>query len=109
MYSLDDKVIGRQNPLDRGNCVPAAVDIKQHHISKLVPNLKVMTSTYQEEQASIVAEASCIEKAFILFDYLFFTSQQHSNCSSQQVLIFIDGNHVTDGVIWREGFIFYLL
>jgi hypothetical protein len=109
MYSLDDKVIGRQNPLDRGNLVPAAVDIKQHHISKLVPNLKVMTSTYQEEQASIVAEASCIEKAFILFDYLFFTSQHNSICSSQQVLNFINANHVTDVVIWREGFMFYLL
>jgi len=109
MYSLDDKVIGRQNPLDRGNLVPAAVDIKQHHISKLVPNLKVMTSTYQEEQASIVAEASCIEKAFILFDYLFFTSQQHSICNSQQVLIFIDANQVTDGLIWREVIIFCLL
>jgi hypothetical protein len=68
MYSLDDKVIGRQNPLDRGNLVPAAVDIKQHYISKLVPHLKVMTITYQKERASIVAEASCMEKAFIFDD-----------------------------------------
>lgn len=68
MYSLDYIVIGRQNSLYWGNLVPAALDIKQDYISKLVPHLKVMTITYKEERASIVAEASCMVKAFILDD-----------------------------------------
>jgi hypothetical protein len=75
IYILDDIMIGRQNPLDRGD--EKLVDTIQLLISKLVPKLKVITRAYQKEGASIVTQASCLPIACIFLDYLFLTCQHY--------------------------------